>query len=260
MTSADLNSTTSTETPAPATAEQNLEVVTLNVSDIDRAKGFYQSLGWRLDADRAIGDDFRIVQFTPPRSQCSIHFGQGLTAAGPGGPIRLILAVADIDAARADLISHGAAVSEVYHYERQAGRSGELESRVPGPDPDTARSYSNYASFSDPDGNLWLLQEITKRLPGRDWRPTRTSRLWQRCCRKRPSTTARSRRSPRRTTGGTGTRRTWTRASAGAPRRRPPRRPAATWPRSSTSSCHPPDAGPDPARARSRREGTRPAR
>jgi catechol 2,3-dioxygenase-like lactoylglutathione lyase family enzyme len=174
MTSADENSTTSAETPAPATAEENLEVVTLTVSDIDRAKGFYQSLGWRLDADRAIGDGFRIVQFTPPRSQCSIHFGQGLTAAGPGGPIRLILAVADIDAARADLISHGVDVSEVYHYERQPGRSGELESRVPGPDPDTASSYSNYASFSDPDGNLWLLQEITKRLPGRTWEPDPT--------------------------------------------------------------------------------------
>ena len=148
---------------------ENLEVVTLNVTDIDRAKGFYQGLGWRLDADRAIGDDFRIVQVTPPHSQCSIHFGQGLTPAGSGGPIRLILAVADIDAARADLISHGADVSEVYHYERQPGRSGELESRVAGPDPDTASSYSNYASFSDPDGNVWLLQEITKRLPGRTW-------------------------------------------------------------------------------------------
>ena len=109
--------------------------MTLNVTDIDRAKGFYQSLGWRLDADFAIGDDFRIVQFTPPHSQCSIHFGQGLTTAGPGGPIRLILAVADIDAARADLISHGADVSDVYHYERQPGRSGELESRVAWPRP-----------------------------------------------------------------------------------------------------------------------------
>jgi catechol 2,3-dioxygenase-like lactoylglutathione lyase family enzyme len=169
MTSTDVNGATSAEMPAPATADLNLEVVTLNVTDIDRAKGFYQSLGWRLDADFAIGDDFRIVQFTPPHSQCSIHFGKGITTAGPGGPIRLILAVADIDAARADLISHGADVSDVYHYERQPGRSGELESRVAGPDPDTARSYSNYASFSDPDGNVWLLQEITKRLPGRTW-------------------------------------------------------------------------------------------
>jgi catechol 2,3-dioxygenase-like lactoylglutathione lyase family enzyme len=167
MTSTDVSGTTSAEMPAPATADLNLEVVTLNVTDIDRAKGFYQSLGWRLDADFAIGDDFRIVQFTPPHSQCSIHFGKGLTTTGPGGPIRLILAVADIDAARADLISHGADVSDVYHYERQPGRSGELESRVAGPDPDTARSYSNYASFSDPDGNVWLLQEITTRLPGR---------------------------------------------------------------------------------------------
>ena len=104
MTSTDVSGTTSAEMPAPATAEENLEVVTLNVTDIDRAKGFYQSLGWRLDADFAIGDDFRIVQFTPPHSQCSIHFGKGLTTTGPGGPIRLILAVADIDAARADLV------------------------------------------------------------------------------------------------------------------------------------------------------------
>jgi len=169
MTSTDVSSTTSAEMPAPATAEENLEVVTLNVSDIDRAKDFYQNLGWRLDADFAIGDDFRIVQFTPPLSHCSIHFGKGLTTTGPGGPVRLILAVADVDAARADLIGHGADVSEVYHYERQPGRSGELESRVPGRDPDTASSYSTYASFSDPDGNLWLLQEITKRLPGRTW-------------------------------------------------------------------------------------------
>jgi catechol 2,3-dioxygenase-like lactoylglutathione lyase family enzyme len=171
MTSADVSSTTSTEMPAPATVEENLEVVTLPVSDIDRAKRFYQSLGWRLDADRAIGDDFRIVQFTPLHSQCSIHFGKGLVAVDSDGPIRLILAVTDLDAARADLISHGADVSEVYHYERRPGHSGELDSRVPGPDPQMGRSYFTYASFSDPDGNVWLLQEITKRLPGREWAP-----------------------------------------------------------------------------------------
>ncbi len=171
MTSADVSSTPSTEMPAPATVDMNLEVVTLPISDIDRAKRFYQSLGWRLDADRAVGEDFRIVQFTPLHSQCSIHFGKGLTTTGPAGPIRLILAVADIGAARADLISHGAEVSEVYHYERKPGHGGELESRVPGPDPNLGRSYFTYASFSDPDGNVWLLQEITTRLPGREWTP-----------------------------------------------------------------------------------------
>jgi catechol 2,3-dioxygenase-like lactoylglutathione lyase family enzyme len=151
--------------------DMNLEVVTVPVSDIDRAKSFYQSLGWRLDADRAIGDDFRIVQFTPLHSQCSIHFGKGLTTTGPGTPVRLILAVTDIDAARADLLGHGADVSEVYHYERKPGHAGELDSRVPGPDPQMGRSYFTYASFSDPDGNCWLLQEITARLPGREWAP-----------------------------------------------------------------------------------------
>jgi predicted enzyme related to lactoylglutathione lyase len=123
MTSTDVNSTTSAEMPAPATVEENLEVVTLNVADIDRAKGFYQNLGWRLDADFAIGDDFRIVQFTPPRSQCSIHFGKGITAAGPGGPVRLILAVADIEAARAELI--GVVARGIY----KSGRGGSCESR-----------------------------------------------------------------------------------------------------------------------------------
>jgi len=182
MTSTDANSTTSAEMPAPATAEENLEVVSLNVTDIDRAKGFYQNLGWRLDADFAIGDDFRIVQFTPPRSQCSIHFGKGITTAEPGGPIRLILAVADIDAARADLISHGADVSEVYHYERQPGRSGELESRVPGPDPDTARSYSNYASFSNPTVTSGCSRRSPSGSPAGPGRPTRrTSRAGPRC-------------------------------------------------------------------------------
>ena len=152
-----------------ATADMKLEVVTLPVADVDRAKRFYQSLGWRLDNDRSVGDDFRAVQFTPPHSQCSIHFGKGLTASAPGAVDRMILAVESIDAARADLISRGVEVSEVYHYDREPGRTGELDSRVPGPDPDKSRSYFTYASFSDPDGNGWLLQEITTRLPGREW-------------------------------------------------------------------------------------------
>jgi catechol 2,3-dioxygenase-like lactoylglutathione lyase family enzyme len=136
--------------------DMNLEVVTVPVSDVDRAKAFYQSLGWRLDADIVAGDDFRVVQFTPPHSQCSIHFGKGLTTAEPGSLDRVILAVKDIDAARADLVSRGVDVGEVY------------ETKPPGSDV-PGRSYFAYASFSDPDGNGWLLQEITTRLPGREW-------------------------------------------------------------------------------------------
>jgi catechol 2,3-dioxygenase-like lactoylglutathione lyase family enzyme len=156
MSSIDVSGTTSMETPELGTIDMKLEVVTLPVSDVDRAKSFYQRLGWRLDADIVRGDEFRVVQLTPPHSQCSIHFGKGLTAAEPGSADRLILAVSDIDAARGDLISRGVNVSEVY------------EQRPPGSD-SPGRSYFAYASFSDPDGNGWLLQEITTRLPGREW-------------------------------------------------------------------------------------------
>jgi len=142
--------------------DMKLEVVTLPVADTDRAKSFYQSLGWRLDADIVRGDAFRVVQFTPPHSACSIAFGRGLTTGQPGSVQRLILAVTDIDTARADLIGRGAEVSEVFHLDG---------GRVPGPDPQ-GRSYQTYASFSDPDGNGWLLQEITTRLPGREWTDT----------------------------------------------------------------------------------------
>lgn len=157
MSSTDASADTSTETPRAGTIDMKLEVVTLPVSDVDRAKRFYQSLGWRLDADLAAGDDFRGVQFTPPHSQCSIHFGKGLTAAAPGSADRLLLAVEDIASARDDLISRGVDVSEVY------------EQRPPGFESQAGRSYFAYASFSDPDGNGWLLQEITARLPGREW-------------------------------------------------------------------------------------------
>ena len=136
-----------------------LEVVTLPVSDIDRAKAFYESLGWRTDADIVAGDAFRVVQVTPPHSACSISFGKGLTTAEPGSAQRLLLVVRDIEAARAELIDRGVEVSEIFHL---AG------GRVPGPDPER-RSYQSYASFSDPDGNGWQLQEITTRLPGREW-------------------------------------------------------------------------------------------
>jgi catechol 2,3-dioxygenase-like lactoylglutathione lyase family enzyme len=158
MSSTDVSSS-STQMPEAGTVDMKLEVVTLPVSDIDRAKRFYQSLGWRLDADIVRGDAFRAVQLTPPQSPCSIAFGQGLTTDEPGSVQRLILAVSDIDAARADLVSRGAEVSEVFHLDG---------GRVPGPDPE-GRSYQTYAAFTDPDGNGWLLQEITTRLPGREW-------------------------------------------------------------------------------------------
>jgi catechol 2,3-dioxygenase-like lactoylglutathione lyase family enzyme len=151
---------TSTGSSAPAeTAGMLLEVVTLPVSDVDRAKAFYQNLGWRLDADIVRGDAFRVIQFTPPHSACSVAFGKGVTTGEPGSLRRLILAVSDIDAARTDLVSRGIDVSGLFHL---AG------GRAPGPDPE-GRSYQTYAAFSDPDGNEFLLQEITTRLPGREW-------------------------------------------------------------------------------------------
>jgi catechol 2,3-dioxygenase-like lactoylglutathione lyase family enzyme len=138
------------------TIDLKLEVVTIPVSDVDRAKRFYQSLGWRVDADIVAGDDFRVVQFTPPHSECSIHFGIGLTASEPGSADRMLLAVSDIDAARQDLIGRGVDVTEV-------------DEQPTPPGFELGRSYFAYASFKDPDGNGWLLQEITERLPGREW-------------------------------------------------------------------------------------------
>ena len=159
MTSSDASGSTSAEMPEAGTIDMKLEVVTLPVSDVDRAKRFYQSLGWRLDADIAVGDAFRVVQLTPTQSACSVAFGKGVTTGEPGSVQRLILAVDDIDAARADLVSRGIEISGLFHL---AGGP------VPGPDPE-GRSYQTYASFSDPDGNGWLLQEIKTRLPGREW-------------------------------------------------------------------------------------------
>jgi len=157
MTSAD--ATTSAQAADLGTVDMKLEAVAIGVSDVDRSKRFYQSLGWRLDADIAVGDSFRIVQLTPPESACSVQFGIGVTTVEPGSVKRLLLAVYDIGAARSALVRHGAEVSELFHL---AGGP------VPGPDPE-GRSYQTYASFSDPDGNQWLLQEIKTRLPGREW-------------------------------------------------------------------------------------------
>jgi catechol 2,3-dioxygenase-like lactoylglutathione lyase family enzyme len=143
-----------------STVDMKLEVVVIPVSDVDRAKRFYSDLGWRLDADFAKGDHFRVVQFTPPGSPCSIHFGKGVTAAVSGSARGLYLIVSDIEAARAELVGRGVDVSEVFH------RAAVGEGPLSGPDPER-RSYGSFASFSDPDGNSWLLQEVTARLPGR---------------------------------------------------------------------------------------------
>jgi catechol 2,3-dioxygenase-like lactoylglutathione lyase family enzyme len=143
-----------------------LEVVVIPVSDVDRAKRFYGDLGWRLDADFATSDQFRVVQFTPLGSPCSIIFGQGITSAVPGSAQGLHLIVSDIEVARAELAERGVDVSELFHdvggVFHHAGREG----RLSGPHPQR-RSYASFASFSDPDGNGWLLQEVTARLPGR---------------------------------------------------------------------------------------------
>jgi catechol 2,3-dioxygenase-like lactoylglutathione lyase family enzyme len=165
MSTVDLSSDTSTQAPDTGTMEFKLEVVVLPVSDVDRAKQFYESLDWRLDADFPIRDDFRVVQLTPPGSHTAIIFGAGITAAAPGSAEALVLAVYDIEAARADLIARGVDVSEVFHGASGFDRAG-TEARVSGPDPEH-RSYASWASFSDPDGNGWLLQELKTRLPGR---------------------------------------------------------------------------------------------
>ena len=156
MASTDASSGSTSGTQTPQGVDMALEVVTLPVSDVDRAKAFYESLGWRFDIDLVVSDDMRTVQFTPPHSPCSIQFGQGGTAAAPGSAAGMILVVSDIKAARDDLVSRGVDVSEVA-VNRPAGFD------------ENARSYFARASFSDPDGNRWQLQEITTRLPGREW-------------------------------------------------------------------------------------------
>src|SRR5512143_4013198 len=171
MSSTQVRSETAIETPRARTVDMKLEVVVIPVSDVDRAKSFYSNLGWRLDADFAAGDDWRVVQFTPPGSGCSVIFGKNVTAAAPGSAQGLYLMVSDIEGARDELLRRGVEVSGVFH---DAGGvyAGADEPylfgriRVSGPDPDH-RSYRSYASFRDPDGNGWLLQEVTTRLPGR---------------------------------------------------------------------------------------------
>jgi catechol 2,3-dioxygenase-like lactoylglutathione lyase family enzyme len=154
-----------------ARVDLKLEVVVIPVSDAGRAEEFYKRLGWRLDADLATGEDFRVIQFTPPGSGCSVIFGKNVTGAAPGSAQGLYLVVSDIEAAREELLGRGVKVSEVFH-DAGAVHAGTDQPylfgrvRVSGPDPEH-RSYRSFASFNDPDGNGWLLQEITMRLPGR---------------------------------------------------------------------------------------------
>lgn len=156
----------STGTPPVQAGELRLEVVTLPVSDVDRAMRFYGSLGWRLDADLAVEEGYRVVQFTPPGSLCSIIFGEGVTSAPPGSAQGLQLSVYDIGAARADLVERAVDVSEVFHDVTGVFRRAGTRGRVAGPAPEHA-DYGSFVSFGDPDGNGWLLQEIKTRLPGR---------------------------------------------------------------------------------------------
>jgi catechol 2,3-dioxygenase-like lactoylglutathione lyase family enzyme len=146
--------------PSAGTIDMKLEVVVIPVSDVDRAKRFYGDLGWRLDADFVVGDKFRGIQFTPPGSPCSIQFGTEVSSGVPGSARGLYLVVSDIQPARAELIDRGVDVSEVFH------RAGPGQPPLSGPDP-ARRSYFSYATFNDPDGNEWLLQEVTTRFPGR---------------------------------------------------------------------------------------------
>ena len=156
--------------------DMKLEVLVIPVSDVDRAKAFYEKLGFRLDIDYVANDQFRVVQFTPPGSEASIVFGKGITSAKSGLPDSLVLAVDEIDAARDDLIARGVNVSEVFHYAGGPFNNSVENPRVGGRDPQ-GRSYYSFASFEDPDGNGWLLQEITTRLPGREWKLARTSAM-----------------------------------------------------------------------------------
>ena len=161
MSGTQLSGDVATEPSGATAVPMRFEVAVLPVSDVDRAKTFYERLGWRLDADITVDESYRVVQFTPPGSAASIQFGKGLTMLSPGSVQDLYLIVDDLDAAREELSSHGADVSEVWH-----GRGVGGIGRLPGPDPEHS-SYRSFAAFADPDGNGWLLQEIKDRLPGR---------------------------------------------------------------------------------------------
>ncbi len=165
---ADLKEIPANDAASDASIDMKLEAIVIPVSDVDRAKKFYGDLGWRLDADFPFDNGFRVVQFTSPGSGCSVQFGTNITSAAPGSARGLYLIVSNIEAARNELVAHGVKVSEVFH----AGTPGaqfqpdDTSGRVSGPAPNHA-SYSSFVTFSDPDGNGWLLQEVTTRLPGR---------------------------------------------------------------------------------------------
>jgi catechol 2,3-dioxygenase-like lactoylglutathione lyase family enzyme len=164
MSSVEIGHGSALDAPPVNSGEFKLEVVVIPVSDVDRAKSFYDGLGWRLDADISNGD-YRIVQFTPPGSGCSIQFGTTITTAPPGSAQSLYLVVADLAAAREELIARGAEVSEIFH-EASPGARFHADGRAVGAGP-SGGNYSSFATFSDPDGNTWFLQEINVRLPGR---------------------------------------------------------------------------------------------
>jgi catechol 2,3-dioxygenase-like lactoylglutathione lyase family enzyme len=166
MSSAQASGENAIGSPPVKAGELRLEVVVVPVSDVDRAKQFYETLGWRLDADLAIDDGYRVVQLTPPGSACSIIFGTGVTSASPGSSEGLQLSVYDIDEVRADLIGRGVDVGETFHDVTGVFHHAGTEGRLSGPAPEHA-DYGSFAAFSDPDGNGWLLQEIKTRLPGR---------------------------------------------------------------------------------------------
>jgi catechol 2,3-dioxygenase-like lactoylglutathione lyase family enzyme len=171
MSTNEVRNNDATSNAGVARVAMKFEIVVIPVSDVDRAKKFYGNLGWRLDADYDNGQDFRVIQFTPPGSGCSVIFGKNITAAAPGSAQGMYLIVSDIAAARAELLGRGVQISDVFH-DAGGGYAGPDQPylfgrlRVSGPDPEH-RSYRSFASFSDPDGNGWLLQEITTRLAGR---------------------------------------------------------------------------------------------
>jgi catechol 2,3-dioxygenase-like lactoylglutathione lyase family enzyme len=165
MSNVEESSASAASAPPVKTGEIKLEVVVLPVSDVEEAKDFYVGIGWRLDANVTTDNGFRLVQLTPPGSGCSIQFGTNITPATPGSAQSLYLVVSDIDAARDDLVARGVEVSDVFH-EGTLGDRFHDAGRVAGPSPDRS-TYGSFAAFSDPDGNGWLLQEITSRLPGR---------------------------------------------------------------------------------------------
>jgi catechol 2,3-dioxygenase-like lactoylglutathione lyase family enzyme len=166
MSTTEIGSAKSERTATVAAIDTKLEVVVIPVSDVDRAKRFYESLGWRMEGDFSAGQEWRVVQLTPPGSMCSVLIGKGLTTAAPGSVQGLLLVVDDVAAARAELLGDGVDVSEVFHFDGGGIHVTGTKGRVPGPDPQGG-SYRSFASFSDPDGNGWLLQEIKTRLPGR---------------------------------------------------------------------------------------------